>query len=85
MDGAKSVRIFGERIAVKAQIKTLNGFSAYAGQGELLAWLGPVTAGKPTVVLTHGEARGRDPLAEQIQRRFRIEPVLPVQGDIIHL
>jgi len=85
VDGAKSVRIFGEQIAVKAQIKTLNGFSAHAGQSELLQWLGPMAAGKPTVVLTHGEARGRDPLAELIQRRFRLKSELPVQGDIIHL
>ena len=85
VDGAKSVRIFGEQIAVKAQIKTLNGFSAHAGQSELLQWLGPMAAGKPTVVLTHGEARGRDPLAELIQRRFRLKSALPVRGDIIHL
>lgn len=85
VDGAKSVRIFGEQIAVKAQIKTLNGFSAHAGQTELMQWLGHLTAGKPQVVLTHGEARGREPLAALIQRRHRIKALLPVQGDVIEL
>ena len=47
VDGAKSVRIHGEPIAVKAQIKTLNGFSAHAGQTELMKWFGHLAAGKP--------------------------------------
>jgi metallo-beta-lactamase family protein len=84
-DGTKSVRIFGEQIAVKAQIKTLNGFSAHAGQTELMTWLGHLTAGKPRVVLTHGEASGREPPAALIHQRHRIRAVLPVQGDVIEL
>jgi hypothetical protein len=46
---------------------------------------GSVTPGKPKVVLTHGEARGREPLAALIQRRHRIKASLPVQGDVIEL
>ena len=42
VDGAKEVKIFGETIAVKAQIHTLNGFSAHAGQTELLKWFKPL-------------------------------------------
>lgn len=85
VDGAKSVRIFGEPIAVRAQIKTLNGFSAHAGQTELMQWLGHLTSGKPKILLTHGEARGREPLAALIQRRHRIKALLPVEGDVIEL
>ena len=85
VDGAKSVRIFGEPIAVNAQIKTLNGFSAHAGQSELMKWLDVLAPGKPRVVLTHGEARGREPLAELIRRRHHLETSLPVQGDTIEL
>jgi len=85
VDGAKSVRIFGESIAVKAQIKTLNGFSAHAGQTELMKWLGHLAPGKPRVVLTHGEARGREPLAKLIRHRHYLKVLLPEQGDIIEL
>ena len=85
VDGAKSVRIFGEPIAVNAQIKTLNGFSAHAGQSELMKWLDVLAPSKPRVVLTHGEARGREPLAELIHRRHHLEISLPVQGDTIEL
>jgi metallo-beta-lactamase family protein len=85
VDGAKSVKIYGEPIAVKAQIHTLNGFSAHAGQTELMKWLRPLASSKPMVVLTHGEARGREPLAELIRQRHGIKAQLPVQGDVIKL
>jgi metallo-beta-lactamase family protein len=38
IDGAKSVKLFGEEIRVKASTHTINGFSAHADQAELLAW-----------------------------------------------
>ena len=85
VDGAKEVRIFGDTIPVRAQIHTLNGFSAHAGQTELLKWFRFLAPSKPQVVLTHGEARGREPLAEQIQKRHGLKPVLPSQGDVIRL
>ena len=85
VDGAETVSIYGEEVAVKARIHTLNGFSAHAGQSELMKWLGHMTASKPQVVLTHGEARGREPLAELIQKRFGLKAVLPMQGDVIKL
>ena len=85
VDGAKSVKIFGETVAVKARIHTLNGFSAHAGQSALLKWFGSLAPSKPQVVLTHGEARGREPLAELIRKRHGLKPQLPMQGDVIKL
>ena len=83
VEGAKSVKIFGETVEVKARIHTLNGFSAHAGQTALLQWFGHLAPSKPIVVLTHGEPRGRDPLAELIRKRHGLTPVLPLQGDIV--
>ena len=34
VDGAKTVKIFGEDYPVQAQIHTIGGFSAHAGQAE---------------------------------------------------
>lgn len=85
VDGAGEVRIFGEKIPVKARIHTLNGFSAHAGQTELLKWFRFLAPSKPQVVLTHGESRGREPLAELIQNRHGLKAVLPSQGDVIRL
>jgi metallo-beta-lactamase family protein len=83
VDGAKSVKIFGEEVSVGASIHTLNGFSAHAGQTGLLKWFGSLAPSKPQVVLTHGEPRGREPLAELIRKRHGLNPILPLQGDVV--
>lgn len=54
IDGAETVRIFGEEIPVKAEIYTIGGFSAHADQSGLLDWLRHT--GRPdTTFLVHGE------------------------------
>jgi metallo-beta-lactamase family protein len=54
VDGAKSVNIFGDEYPVRAQIHTIGGFSAHAGQTELLEW--HRQTGQPdTTFLVHGE------------------------------
>jgi metallo-beta-lactamase family protein len=40
-DGAKTVRIFGDKTVVRASVHSLGGFSAHAGQSDLLNWLAP--------------------------------------------
>jgi len=54
IDGAEKVRIYGEEIPVHASIHTINGFSAHADQGELLAWHGKI-GGPARTFLVHGE------------------------------
>lgn len=85
VDGDKMVKIFGEEVAVAAEIRTLGGFSAHAGQTDLMKWLGCIVQAKPRVVLTHGESRGRDPLARLIRERHGIQCELPEFGDVIEL
>lgn len=85
VDGEKVVSIFGEKIAVKAGIHTLNGFSAHADQSGLMNWFGPLASSRPRVFLTHGEARGREPLAKLIQERYSLRSELPMLGDSVNL
>jgi metallo-beta-lactamase family protein len=59
VDGADQVRIHGERIAVRAAVHTLDGFSAHAGQTDLLKWFGAIAPSKTRVVLIHGEDDSR--------------------------
>lgn len=85
IDGAKRVRILGSTVAVRARISTLGGFSAHAGQSELLRWLEPLAARKPHVALTHGETPQRQALSAKIAERFSLETTLPNLGDTIEL
>ncbi|GIX45595.1 MAG: MBL fold metallo-hydrolase [Candidatus Hydrogenedentota bacterium] len=80
VEGRPKVKIFGEEIAVKASIHTLNGFSAHAGQSELLAWLGCVAHTKPQVYLTHGEPHAQEAIAAAIAREYGLTPQMPEYG-----
>ena len=85
VEGDKLVSIHGEKVAVKAQIHTLGGFSAHAGQTDLLTWFSAIAPGKPRVILTHGEDRQREALAKKIQQRFKLSSHLPKMGETIEL
>jgi len=85
VDGEPFVSIFGEKIAVKAQVHTLGGFSAHAGQTDLLHWFSVLAPSKPRVVLTHGEDSQRAALAKLIQQRFRLPSVSPAMRDVVEL
>lgn len=69
IDGAHSARIFQDEIAVRAQIWTINGFSAHAGRDALLQWL--AHAGSPRrVFLVHGDYdRGMRAMGEALDAR----------------
>lgn len=59
IDGVKSLKIAGEEIAVKANIHTLGGFSAHAGQAQLIEWLSNFKESNPSVYLVHGEEEAK--------------------------
>jgi metallo-beta-lactamase family protein len=68
VDGAGTVRVFDTEIAVRAQVWTINGFSAHADQPSLLAWLGDAPRRK--VLLVHGEyGRGMQAMQEVLGAR----------------
>lgn len=85
VDGAEAVKIFGEKVAVKAKIHTLGGFSAHAGQTDLMHWFDVIAPSRPRVVLTHGEDEQRAALAGLIQQRHGLASQLPGMGDTIEL
>ncbi len=85
VEGEKVVKIHGEKIAVKAKVHTMGGFSAHAGQKDLLAWFAAMAPSKPRVVLVHGEDEPREALAKHIKQRFGLASRLPNMGDAIEL
>ena len=71
VDGARSVRLWGKEIPVKAKIHTINGFSAHAGRSELLAW--HRQTGKPEITfLVHGEQDEKESFAKAL-KHTRVE------------
>jgi metallo-beta-lactamase family protein len=68
-DGAKSVRILGQDVAVQAEVQNLGQFSAHADRGEILRWLGGIPAPPRTTYLTHGEPTASQALKTLIESK----------------
>jgi metallo-beta-lactamase family protein len=55
VDGAKDVRILGQKYKVKAKVVQINGFSAHADKNEMLNWLKKLKSPPKQIFLVHGE------------------------------
>ncbi len=80
VDGAKVVRIRGREVPVNAKITTIGGFSAHAGQHEMLDWI--AAGGKPRkIFLCHGEPDALETFAKAIKDDLGIPTQIPRRGD----
>lgn len=84
VDGAEQVRLLHQQIAVKAKIHTLGGFSAHAGQSQLLDWASRFT-NRPELHLIHGELEKMLALQGALRHRLGWEANIPEPGDRIAL
>jgi metallo-beta-lactamase family protein len=80
VDGARSIRMFGDDYAVKAQIATLGGLSAHAGQSGLVDWAAAF-GNHPRTVLVHGEPEAQEALAQRLREELGREVLIPARGD----
>jgi metallo-beta-lactamase family protein len=82
VDGVSPIRMFGDEFVVKAQVATLGGLSAHAGQSGLVDWLGGFEPA-PRTVLVHGEVGAQQALAARIRGELGIEAEIPARYDCI--
>ena len=83
VDGATSVRIMGEEVAVKATIHTLGGLSAHADQADLLWWLKGFQSPPKKTFIVHGEPTASENLATVIRDELEWQHVtLPQRGTL---
>jgi len=85
LDGAKSVKIFGEEIPVRCRVQAISGYSAHADQRGLLNWLRPMRLSLKKVFLVQGEEDQMLPLAQKIRDELAIEAVIPSMGEEVML
>ncbi|MEG0873528.1 MAG: MBL fold metallo-hydrolase [Clostridia bacterium] len=90
LSGEKIVRIFGEEIAVNAEVKCLDAFSGHADKNGLIEWIDKMEQKPKNIFLVHGEYLGQQALKSALTQKFDIPIVIPdyedsytVQGDII--
>ncbi|MCG6659756.1 MBL fold metallo-hydrolase [Halomonas campisalis] len=83
VDGAEQVKVLGEMLPVKAKVHTLGGFSAHAGQTELIGWAGAFRH-SPRFYLVHGEPGAQQALQAALAEAG-IAAEIPGYGDSVPL
>ncbi len=69
LEGAENVRLFGENIAVRAEIRSLKGTSGHADQRGLISWLEKFEKKPRTVFLNHGNEESIAVLSDELKSR----------------
>jgi len=69
VDGAETIRLWGEHYPVRLRVHTVGGLSAHADQDGLAEWYGHF-GGHPPVYLVHGEPDAQRALAARLGRDF---------------
>ena len=84
-DQEKDIRIFGKSYRRRAEVVTINGFSAHAGQDGLLGYAKSTQDTLKKVFLVHGEARGAEPLMDKLKLAGIQNVAYPEPGTIAEL
>ncbi len=79
-EGATSVKLLGENIAVTASIHSVEGFSGHADQKDLLRWIGKFKKKPKRIFLVHGESNSSEALKELIFKKYHIDSYIPSMG-----
>lgn len=84
VDGAEFVYVRGEKIAVKANIYTINGFSAHGDREDILDWIAHFE-GLENIYLIHGEEDKAKIFRETIIERLGIKTHVVKEREHIHI
>ena len=79
-DGAKEVKLFGEEIAVNAEIRYLPGISGHADKQGLLDWLGGFETKPSLVFVNHGEDAVCEGFASCLREEYGYRTAAPYSG-----
>jgi len=78
--GAKSVRIHGHDVEVKAEVVQLQSASAHADANQLIAWLRTMPQAPDQVYVVHGELAAADELRKRIKHELGWRAMVPEHG-----
>ena len=81
VDGAKTVKIFGEEIAVNARIEYIEGYSGHADQEWLMNFIDSYINKPKHIFLVHGEPEGQKVLKEKLLETTDIPVTIPEYGE----
>ena len=86
LEGAESVKLFGEEIAVHARIENFNGLSSHADRDHLLDWIGRFTKPKPQhVFVVHGDREVAPYFAQTLSANLGLSAHAPQYTEVYDL
>lgn len=85
LGGAKSVKLFGEEIDVRAKIINLPGISGHAGRDNLTRWIAALKDAPEKVFVVHGEESVAESFAEHVRNAVGFDVAVPYSGDAFDL
>ena len=80
VEGASKVRLFGEEIEVRAQIRRLAGVSGHADNNGLLEWISHFDPRPERVFVTHGDDSVCDLFAGRLREELHLDSFAPYPG-----
>jgi metallo-beta-lactamase family protein len=80
-DRAKTVRIFGEDILVRAHVETIHGLSAHADADGLIRWLRTAARPPKRIFIVHGDPEPARALAATVGSELRWRVTVPAYRD----
>ncbi len=80
-DGAKTVRIFNEKVDVNCVVKAIGALSAHGDQNKLTKWVKHAKKKPKKVFCVHGEERAVEALAKKIKNECQTQTFIPNEGD----
>lgn len=85
LEGAKEVKLFGETIAVRAEIRMLPGISGHADKDHLTGWVSGLKNPPKRVFVVHGEDKVTDGFAAHLEETLGYAASAPYSGDVYDL
>lgn len=85
LEGARDVRIHGESVSVRADVRQVPALSAHADRDGLVRWVGAIREPPRTVFLVHGEPNPREALAGALRSKYGWNVSLPEEGEAVEL
>ncbi|MCR4711901.1 MAG: MBL fold metallo-hydrolase [Clostridia bacterium] len=82
VDGIDHIKLFGEDIAVRAEIRTLPGVSGHADNAGLMKWASSFTSKPEKVFVTHGEDRVTELFAARLRDELGFDTYAPFSGTV---
>jgi metallo-beta-lactamase family protein len=84
-EGAREVRIHGQLVPVRAEIREIPALSAHADQRGLIEWVASLKSPPRAVSLVHGEPAAREALAAVLRTTYGWTVNLPGEGEAVEL